>query len=282
LIRSWFALAIVLCIAAPARAERVTKVFPLAGTLPKSLRDAPAELTRVVAKSYTAEVAPTPIEDVAEILGCDLAQQACLASITEKVGADVIVFGRIGRQSEDIVVELTRFDPRKGEQQRKLALSGTTTDELSDSLDGKLQKKAKVPPPDGPRTEEPPPQPLDVTPIKEPKGQITKGTWGMIIGGGIGVGAGVGFLFAANNLKDDILRAPDGSPAEIARLRALEGAARTRLYIGAGLAVAGGTLATIGIVRAVIQKKQPSQEQPLVDVVPENGGASVFLNLRWP
>ena len=69
---------------------------------------------------------------------------------------------------------------------------------------------------------------------------------------------------------------------EIRRLQGIERAAKLRIYAGTGFAIAGGAVATAGIIRALIQRKAPSQEQPLVDVVPENGGASVFLNLRWP
>jgi hypothetical protein len=276
----------------PAYAERVTKLFPLSGTMPKSLRDVPAELTRVVAKTYSAELAATPIEDAAELIGCNVGEQTCLASITEKVGASTIMFGRIERGPDAMIVKLSTFDPRKGEQQKSFTISGASADELSESLVERLDNaKPKAVPPTGKggkgtgkpedddngKVTEPPPVRDDSA-----DGKITTGTWGLIIAGGVGVGVGAGFLFAANNLRDDINKAPTRTGAEIEHLRGIERAARTRLYVGAGLAIAGGAVATIGIVRAMMQKKQPSHEQPLVDVVPENGGASILLNLRWP
>jgi len=64
-------------------------------------------------------------------------------------------------------------------------------------------------------------------------------------------------------------------------MQALEDRARTRFRIGGVLMVAGGAVATIGVIRAVMQRRVPREEQPMVDVVPEIGGASVLFTVGW-
>ena len=125
--KAWLAIAVALCLATPARAEGVTTIFPLSGPLPKSLKGASGELTRVLAKSLGAEVANVPIEDAAELMECDLGQKSCLTNIAKSVGASTIVFGRIERRGDGIAIALTTFDG-SSEHKSRYAIEGDIAD----------------------------------------------------------------------------------------------------------------------------------------------------------
>jgi hypothetical protein len=287
---TWLAIAIVLCLAAPARADGITKVFPLSHpALPDAMRTAPAELTRVLAKAHGAEIANVQIEDAAELKECNVGSEKCLNVISRSVGASKIIFGRLDRREGGYTVSLTTFDSLAGEQLADYLIKGDSPESLAASLGEKLAQgsrpKAKVEEPIAPtRVEVPPPvtepgEPIEPAPVA--RGGVSKGTWGMIIGGGIAVAAGTVFVISGRSLNEDIRNAPTNTAAEIRQMQALEDRARTRFRIGGVLMVAGGAVATIGVVRAVLQRRAPREEQPMVDVVPEIGGASVLFTVGW-
>jgi hypothetical protein len=268
----------------PAHAERVTKMFPLQGVMPRAMRGAPDELTRVFARSFNAEIAKTSLADAADLIGCDVVSKTCIESIADKVGARKLVFGKIEKRTFGVAVRLTLWDSSKGEKQSVYKIHGDSTESLADALQKTLdsgeeedtkQETTEI-------TEKPRANPIDNGGPKDEssEGGITTTTWALIIGGGAATVSGAGFLFAANSLKANILEAPTKTHADIVHLQSLENAARLRTEIGVGLMLAGGAVAGVGIVRAVLQHRSPT-ERPLVDVAPEKGGASVFLNLRW-
>ena len=292
--KSTWLIAVVICLSVPARADGVTKVFPLSHkALPDALKTAPAELTRVLAKSFGAEIANVQIEDAAELKECNVGSAKCLNVISRSVGASKIIFGRLDRRDGGYTVALTTFDAVEGERLADYLIKGDSPEALAASLAEKLDKVAKpklridepapvkieVPPatPDEPRE---PVEPVDEE--QAARGRVTKGTWGMIIGGGIAVAAGTVFVVSGRSLNEDIKHAPATTLEEIRQMQALEDRARSRFRIGGALMIAGGAVATVGVIRAVMQRRAPSHEQPMVDVVPEVGGASVLFTVGWP
>jgi hypothetical protein len=290
-----FVLAGVVAGATSAYADSSTKVFPLAGAkLPKSRQDLADVLTKAVAKVVNGDIASVPIEDAVGWFACDIDTPECLEAVTKQVKARRIVYGTIEtRSSGGVAVTLTWYG-EDGGQERTFVLTGDSDEELSGSLEHQLEgamrtkpvpkDKVKDPHSKNPRTgkdgdsgtELPsaPPKP------KEPfeSGGISGGTWALI-GTGAGLAAvGGGFAIWAASLSGDIRSAPTNTVADFDHLQALERAGKLRARIGAGLLVAGGAFAAIGVVRAVIQHKS-SPEQPLVDVKPEAGGASVVFTL---
>jgi hypothetical protein len=288
--RPWLAIAVVLCLAGPARADGITKVFPLSHPpLPAALRTAPAELTRVLAKAFKAEIANVQIEDAAELKECNVGSERCLTVITRSVGASKIIFGRLDRrEGGGYTVSLTTFDSLEGERLADHVIKGDSPEALATSLGEKLGEKprVKVEEPAPSEVDAPPPpvtvpdEPIDTEPVA--RGRVTKGTWGMIIGGGIAVAAGTVFVASGRSLNADIGNAPATTLEEIRQIAALEDRARTRFRIGGALMAVGGAVATLGVIRAVMQRRAPQQEQPMVDVVPEVGGASVLFTVGWP
>jgi len=221
---TWLAIAIVLCLAGPARADGTTKVFPLSHqALPDAMKTAPAELTRVLAKAYRAEIANVQIEDAAELKECNVGSEKCLNVISKSVGASKIIFGRLDRREGGYTVSLTTFDSLEGEQLEDFLIKGDSPENLAASLTEKLEQGSK------PKVEEPAPIEVEVPPPSVPEepierapvanGRVTKGTWGMIIGGGIAVAAGTVFVISGRSLNDDIRNAPTTTLAEIARCR---------------------------------------------------------------
>jgi hypothetical protein len=278
---TWFVVAIVLCLAAPARADGVTKLFPLSGsTLPRSLRAVPAELTRVLAKQFDAEVGNVPIEDAVELMECDLGARTCVERVAKSVGASKVIFGRIERRAAGMVLELSQFSAAQGLTRRTIVLDGDTADALATSLTERLDERPKSKEPKQPIDELPPTTKPLPEPVQTP-GVVTTGTWAMVIGGGATVAAGAGFLLSANRLAAQVRRAPTETRADIDRLRALEQAGKSRTQIGGALMAVGGVVTTIGIVRMVMQRRESQTEKPLIDVVPEQGGASVLFTVGW-
>jgi hypothetical protein len=293
---TWFVVAAVTSFTATAHADG--KLYPLSGSgLPKSLRSAPAELTRVIAKSFDAETTMAPIEDAAQLLECELDTKACLESIARTAKTDKIHFGSVTPINGGVAVRVTTFTLGEGSKVRAYSLEGENVDALADALTEELTAKARRTPPKGkdkvkeepvdpPETPEETPEETRLEPTTEPgepkaTGTITNGTWGLIIGGGAGVVVGGGFLLSANSLKGEIQRQPTETRQDIDRLLALEKAGKLRTQIGGALMVAGGAALTVGIVRAMIQRREPA-EKPMIDVVPERGGASVIFTLGWP
>jgi hypothetical protein len=275
------------------------KLYPLSGSgLPKTLRGAPAELTRVLAKSLDAEVTMAPIEDAAQLLECNLTAKPCLESIARNAKTDKLHFGSVSSINGGVAVSVTTFTLGEGSKARSFYLEGETVDALAEGLAEELAAKAKKPPkpkePKEPKQDkqdepveptEPPvandPPPTTTDTEQEPivRGKITTGTWGLVIGGGIGVLAGGGFLLSANSLEAQVRRQPTETRADIDRLLALEKAGKLRTQIGGALMIAGGAALAIGAVRAVIQRREVTNEKPMIDIVPERGGASVLFTV---
>lgn len=270
------ALLIVLATLGTAHAESRSKLFPLSSSgLPKSMKGTPGELTRVLSRSLGAEATTVPIEDAAALLECSLVDRSCLEAIAKSVGVKTILFGRIERDDGVVVVKVTTFDTSKGESQRTIEISGDTTEAMADSLRDKLEVKPVEPPVPTTRN-------IDiVTPPPPATGGVTPATWGMVIGGGVTLGVGLGFLVSASSLRAKVATAPTETRRDIQQLVAMETAGKARMQIGAGLTALGGVVTTIGIVRMVVQKRQARPEEPRLDVVPESGGASVVFSMGW-
>jgi hypothetical protein len=270
------AAALVLGFAPAADADTRAKLFPLSSSgLPKSLAGAPAELTRVLARSLGAETTTVPIEDAADLIECSLTQNSCLEAIATSVGVTRILFGRIERRDGSVIVKLTSYEAGKGETAREITISGETADELATSLEDTLTLVKKEPVEDPPIVVTDPPPPLEST------GGVTSGTWAMVIGGGAAVGVGVGLVLSANSLRTQVERAPTETREDIAFLLGLEKAGQQRMKIGGALMVVGGVVGTIGVIRMIAQNKSPNREEPRFDVVPESGGASVWFSMGW-
>ncbi len=191
------------------------------------------------------------------------------------MGVSRIIFGRIEATDDGYTVKLTTFETGKGDTQRSISISGTTADELSDSLRDAIDAAGKKPEPREIVTSLPiiPSQPEDSS-------GVTTGTWAMVIGGGITAGVGLGLLVSANSLRAEVARAPTATLDDVDRLVQLETAGKARVKIGGALTAVGGVVATIGVIRMIAQKKS-RPEQPRIDVVPESGGASVFFTMGW-
>lgn len=267
-------LVLALAAAAPASADSKVKLFPLSGPdLPKSLRGAPDELSRVLARSLEAELATVTIDDAVGLIGCTITERSCLQEIARTTGAGTIVFGKIEMDGDAGKIVLTLFDGTD-ERHRTLKIKGDDVDTLVTSLKETLDPKPTN------KTPEPPTVPIDTTPIETTTGGgVTSGTWSMIIGGGVAVGAGLAFVVSAQGLKRQLDKAPTETREDIDHLIALERAGKTRMQIGGVLMGVGGVVATIGVVRAIVQKNSRT-ERTVIDVVPEQGGASVFLTVH--
>ncbi len=276
--RTFVLVALLLGIAHAAAAETRTKMFPLGSEgLPKSLKNAPAELSRVLARAFDAELTPMPIEDAAELIECSLTSSSCLEAIAKSAGVSKIVFGRVESTDDgELVIRLNAYELGKGESTKKLVLSGDTVDDVTQSLRDTLDNKSKKPEPKQPAT---PIDPVPVTPTTE-SGGVSKGTWGMIIGGLVVVGAGGAVYASANSLEKEVNKFEPKERADFDRLLGLETAGKQRRQVGGAMMAVGGLVATAGVIRAIVQKST-KRETPMLDVMPEKGGASVVLTLGW-
>jgi hypothetical protein len=275
--------ALTLVLLANVASAEPAKIFQLSGpSLPASLKTAPEKLTQVLATAFGAKVSIVSIEDAADMVNCSLTAQSCLEDIASKAAVKRIIFGRVDARDDGmgatsmVVVKLTMFDAAKGEQQRNFTLAGDTTADLVTALEEKLDLAAK--PEEKPTKVEPKPTPAQPSPTTS--GGVTTSTWVMIVGGAVTMGGGFALIGSANGLRRQVAQAPTDTLADIDRLRQLETAGRQRMQIGAGVAALGGVITTIGVVRLVMQKRsQP--EKPMLDVVPENGGAMVTFRMGW-
>jgi hypothetical protein len=274
--RTFVLVALLTSIAHSAAAETRTKMFPLTSSgMPKSMKGAPGELSRVLARAFGAELTPMPIDDAASLLGCSLAATSCLEEIAKSAGVPKIVFGHVEPNDDgDLVIKLNAYESGKGESNKKLTVHGDTIDDVTQSLRDTLDNKPKKP--------EPPPPietPLPVTPIGE-SGGVTRGTWGMIIGGLVVAGSGAAVYASSRSLENQVDKFEPSERADFDRLLALETAGKQRVQVGGALMVVGGLVATAGVVRAIVQKSS-KRETPMLDVQPEKGGMSVVLTLGW-
>lgn len=261
--------------------DGATIVFPLSAALLKEpLTDAADVLTKTLAREMSGTVAASPIEDQ---VACDLRVDTCLRSTLKSADAGRIVFGTVtGRLRGGVIVKLTTFD-RDGEQQRRFVLTSETSEMLSRELSHDLNPDL-VPMPTNPGQ---PGQPstskgktLDM-PVDDdkPAGKVTSTTWGLIGGGSAALVIGAGLVISAYGVKSDVEKAPTNTRDDIIHLQELERAGSLRMKIGGVLAVAGGAVATVGIIRLVMQRRAKA---PALDVQPEAGGASLVLTLGFP
>ncbi|MEO8706216.1 MAG: hypothetical protein ABI867_39665 [Kofleriaceae bacterium] len=277
--------ALVVGMANVAHAGEATMFFPLSAVLPKALKAAPAELSRVLAKDLAADVANVPIEDAAELMECELTSRPCLAAIAKSVGAKKIVFGKVERRGDGLAITLTTYNVETdAHRERRIAIVGDSVDALTASLQAKLAPE-ETPKPAAKTKLDAKLEPSVIEETTEPGAAkpasgVTTGTWTMVIGGGITFAIGAGVLVSANSLRGDARRAPTDTRDQILKLQAIEKAGKQRVQIGGVLTAAGGIVATIGIVRMVMQRKT-STERPLVDVQPTSGGASVLFTKEW-
>jgi hypothetical protein len=290
------ALLLVLVTAGSASAEdSSTKVFLFSGSkIPRSHKDIPEVLTKAVGHAVNGDVMTMPIEDAAGMFACDIDTPACLDAVSKQVKARRIVYGTVeGRSGGSFAVTLTWYGDDGG-QERKFVLDRDTDEELAEQLEHavvtamrtrpeKIEKTEKTEKAEKTKPVDTTPTPLPPKPPKEsldaPGGTITTGTWVMIGTGAAVAAAGGGFALWAAALAKDVRNAPTNTIEDFDRLRAMEEAGKLRARIGAGLLIGGGVITAIGVVRAVVQHKSP--EQPLVDVRPEQGGASAVLTLRF-
>lgn len=118
----------------------------------------------------------------------------------------------------------------------------------------------------------PPPAP---TPPPEPTivhGGVSSGNLMMVMGAGIGLGAGVAMFFAAHS---------DASDADEARSYADHERIKSRsdkLYIASGVSLAAGVaLGVIGLYRIKVEKEHNTS----VAITPRVGGGSLVLETSW-
>lgn len=294
---SRIAIAVVLLTASVAAAEPSTKVFPLAGQrIAKAKKDLPEVLTRTVAKAIGATVASAPIEDAADLMMCKVTQTSCLKEVAKSAGAQRIVFGVVsGRAEGGVQVRLSTYGGGGQPEERTFILTAEATEDLAAQLARHLTKPdddddepVATPPPAPPEPKDPPkpaPPVVDDEPVAPASGggRITNGTWALIIGGGVVAATGAGFMLSAQSLQADIARAPTSTRADFDRLLAFERAGKLRMQIGTGLAIAGTAVAVVGVIRAVVQKRDATSvaEAPTIALAPSQGGASLFYTRGW-
>jgi hypothetical protein len=151
------------------------------------------------------------------------------------------------------------------------------------------------PPAPSPTTTEPPtptePTPPVITTATDPGstpaqtadkptgGRITKGTWALIGGGALIAAGGGGFLYSARDLRDQIRAAPRVTDDDLRRLSDLQDDSILRDRIGTALAVGGGLVVAVGVMRAMAQRDSGQKEsEPKLSLVPVSGGAAVVFS----
>lgn len=259
-------------IGGPAWAGKKTLVFPLATkSLPPSLGDSSLPVTRAIAESIDGSVAKVPIEDAAEVLGCDVENTACLEKVADSLGVNRLVFGTLQQDDDRIRLTLTRFDVGPSRQQRTFDLAARTPDGLA-------TEAVRAASPLFADAQRVTPSPA---PAVEPAGpRVTTGTWA-IVGTGVVLGvAGTTFLLSAQGLRDQVASTPKVTDADFKRLVDLENQGKTRTYVGDALVITGGVVATIGVIRAIVQSSSKRDSTARIDAVPTRGGATVVFTLE--
>jgi len=269
--------------ASPSWAEP-TQVFPLTGAdLPPERRGTIERLTRAIADSIDAELSSVAIEDAAGLLDCDVEATTCLESVSKSVGNKQLVFGTVAQGPGNVLkVTLTRFRPGPDRQQQTYELTGE-----DEAYPDELVRKAAplfggTRPPAIDTTPAQPiePRPVTTSPVDEPRpGKITAGTWALIGGGALGLGLGIGFRVSASGIADEVNAFPlPQSRADFDQLTTLEDRGTLHTRLGVGLIAIGGVALTVGIVRAVLQRKaSPREDERVVNVTPIRGGAAITV-----
>ncbi|HEY5935415.1 MAG TPA: hypothetical protein VIU61_12285 [Kofleriaceae bacterium] len=293
---------VLVCLAlltAQARANEV-KVFPLAGPLPGELAKAPEAMTAALAKSISADVARIPIEDAAGLYECDVETTPCLEKISKELVARQLVFGSISRTpAGKIKVVLTRFDVGPNRVQRTYTLEGKTDRALAEELvrvTGELFGRpvaAENPSAPGPTNPSPTPSGEPVSPPSSPPSPpppvdppaknagLPLTTYVLVGVGVVALGVGAGYLYSANNLRDEYDRAPNETYEDIQRLKELEKRGNTRLAVGRVLVIGGGVLVAAGIVRGILRPRGNDTAAAALDLAPTDGGASLVYTTTF-
>jgi hypothetical protein len=287
--------AVIVASASPAVAGSKLKLYTLSSTgLPRALREAPTELTRVIGKSLDATAQMTSIDDVATVLNCAAPEDRCLELVAQQAQTRRLVFGHIEPDPETrgVIVKVKTYTVGKSTVVKRYLLEGSTVEELAADLAKQLEpaKAAKpvepTPDPDPP-VKRVPTEPTPQGPTDGVKGPLSRTTLVLLIGGGVVAAGGGGLLLAANALRDDIARAPTDTREQIEQLLALENAAKLRSRAGVGLVAVGGVALAIGIYRAVKERRSgttnaaPNPTDPVIDIVPEAGGATMWFRMGW-
>ncbi|HWO21748.1 MAG TPA: hypothetical protein VNO30_23425 [Kofleriaceae bacterium] len=156
--------------------------------------------------------------------------------------------------------------------------------EPSEPSEESEQTPAPAPAPVIPPPTEPKPEPAR-TADDPSRGQITKGTWA-IIGAGAAIAAGgSGLLYWARDLRDQSRTASLEMPDDPSRAADLEDRAKLRDRLGTALAMSGGVILVVGVMRGFAQRDrdhQSAKPSPSLSLVPVSGGAAVVFsgNLR--
>lgn len=182
------------------------------------------------------------LEAQRQALGCD--QSSCLAEIAGALGARYVVFGRMGKLGEVLLVQLNLFD---AEAARAIAREDVRVASLSDvpaAIDPAVRRLAGPLLPKDARALSSP------SPSGEPEGGGLLSTTLLVAGGvvaGLGVAAlavgGVGALWAASVVQDRQADAANRNEA-----KATGAALSITAGIGVGVAVLGGVVLGLSFV----------------------------------
>jgi hypothetical protein len=146
---------------------------------------------------------------------------------------------------------------------------------------------------DPPTPTEPSPPIISTTPEPAPApapaadestgGRITMGTWALLGGGALIAAGGGGFLYSAHDLRDQIQAAPRVTEDDLNRLSKLQDTRMLRDQIGTALAVGGGLVVAVGVMRAIAQldrapKEKEKEPSASLSLVPVSGGAAFVFS----
>lgn len=282
-------------------AKPSTTVFPLtAPNLPMRIASAPEQLSKALADELGGKVAPLPIDDAAGLAGCDPEATTCLELVSKNYKSKRIVFGAIVMVDENrLKVTLTRFDPGPDRQQRTFTVEGSVEEmaeeliKLSRSLfDSTAPDEPDEPPDgDGPKGKGPKGDLIVDNPPPK-KGEVSGTTIGVLVGGGVMLAAGGGFLFSANSIANEVnaMNKPRNED-DFNKLVPLENKGKQRLMIGGVLTGLGAVVLTYGIIRMVQDRSSvgASSSEPVdggitrrLTPVPIEGGAALVFSTELP
>jgi len=292
--------------ASSALAKPSTTVFPLtAPNLPMKIASAPEQLSRALADELGGAVAPLPIDDAAGLAGCDPEATTCLETVSKNYKSKRIVFGSIAMLDEGrLKVTLTRYDPGPDRQQRTFTVEGSV-DEMAEELiklsrplfDGSRRPNGQGEG-EGEGEGEGPEKPTGggtgtgPGPDKPPtgKGEVSGTTYVVLVGGGAMLAAGIGFLYSANQIGQEVQAFKPKTEADFKRLIPLENKGSQRQMIGTVLTGASVVAIGYGIIRALRESSTPSSDSTesssstrrRLTPVPVEGGAALVFSMELP
>jgi TolB-like protein len=173
-----------------------------------------------------------------QALGCD--QESCLAEIAGAMGAQYVIFGRLGALEESLLVQLNLFDAGAARPVAREDLRGKSLDELVDRMGPATTRLARTLLPEGAVIEVEDETPTATTGSAEGPGALTLGLrWG---GAGLGaLGLAVGTVATTIALIEVGVVSDTAQPAKARNDGKLVGAA---MVITAG---ASGVVAVLGL-----------------------------------